>query len=584
VFLEGSSGSGKSQMGFTIKAKIQNHRQVHYFLFDSIGPASQSIYLNFWNISKLFKMCCLADVRVYSFEAGSPNCSSLFRESLYVYGFFYALLNETNSPVVITPKTGNDVRMLMIEKNIHHCRPIFILDECIAISDESLKKVRFVRNCFRSLGLGLVMLGTDSRAAKLPSDIGESSRSELPRPWCYIIGKFPAVNLSLLEMPADVSNWLQYILMNSRPLFAQLVASKMFHGFKDFDTLMKDVFLHLVTVKKIYGNYHGKLGQLRLFQNAHYSLENWGNFSTPLIHSHFAQLYGPQKNFLLMNDGCIFDTGSIWKPCSAFPKVQDDILLYLIFMGGRDHSAFQLSGQQVPYSHFLREVIRDIDWCSNILDLSNAAQKSNDGMFLESLLCSTVCVASHANGVKGISFNHFLVNLVYHLQIDKIDRSEITISNLEQMNAIDLIVPFLSPANQKWPDYLQIPGFNIGLLERTRNVDKIDLRSSCGLVGESKDYGSEINLQTMRQILKRVPEQAIVELVFTRKLQHSYFNDPAKSFEDEFQGSHLLNMAFFKIDTSNPRTLLEPIKGLPKAKLTTKRAVIFFQINGMLVL
>ena len=256
VFLEGSSGSGKSQMGFTIEAKIQRQRQVFYFLFGSLGPASQKIYLNFWNISKLFNRCCIADGHLYSYDASSPNCGSLFRKKLYVFGFIYEVLsNGVHSRAVkIKAKSGMDVRDLMIKKKIDQCRPIFILDDCIAIEEESLRKVRFVRNCFRCLGLGLVMLGTDSRAVKLPYNIGNSSRSDFPRPWCYIFGQFPALDLSLLDLPPDgVLPWLQYILVNSRPFFAQLVVAQLLNGFTDFDTLMKNVFMILVSVKRIFG-------------------------------------------------------------------------------------------------------------------------------------------------------------------------------------------------------------------------------------------------------------------------------------------------------------------------------------------
>jgi hypothetical protein len=586
VFLEGSSGSGKSQMGFTIKASIQSLRQVFYFLFDSPGSDSQRIYLNFENTSRLFTKCCSADGHLYSVDASSPNCGSLFGENLYVYGFIYELLSNQvlSSDVKIETKSGKDVRDLMIMKKIDQCRPIFILDECIAIRKESLKKVRFVRNCFRTLGFGLVMLGTDSRAAKLTSNIGNSSRSDLPRPWCYVVGQFPAVNLSLLDLPPEVHPWLKYILVNSRPLFAQLASAQFLNDFTDFDTLMKDIFMNLIQVKKIFGSYYGKLGQLRLFQNAHYSLDDWNNLSTALIHSHFAQLKEVSKSFVLMNDGCKKNTEEIWKPCSAFPKVQDDILLYLLLMGGKYHPAFRLNGHEVPYSHFLMEVKGDPDFRSHILDLSNAVQKSNDGMFLESLLCSTVCLASHSNGVQGIALKQFLLNLVYHLQVRKLDRDEISISGLEQLNGTPFTVPFLSPANQVWPLDFQIPEAYIGSLERSSDVDRIDLKTSCGLFGESKDYGSEIKIETMRQILERVPEEAIVELVFTRRLQKSYFNPPAPSFDIQFLDTHLLQKAFYKIDASKPDTLLEQIKGIPCGKNPTKGVVIFFEIDSNLLL
>ncbi|KAL5040653.1 hypothetical protein RTP6_7852 [Batrachochytrium dendrobatidis] len=594
AFLEGSSGSGKSQMGFNIKANIGDRRRVHYLLFDPPGSTSQRIYRNFENISKLFSKCYVEDEHMYTSETSSPSCGSLFKESLYMYGFIFELLsNKIQSPTVsIGPKTGKDVQELMTSKGIHQHRPVFILDECIAISDQSLKKVRFVRNCFRSLGLGLVMMGTDSRAAKLQLSIGGSSRSDVPMPWCHVFGEFPAVKLELTGLPQTLPRYLKSIILNSRPLFAQLVAEEIANNASDFDELMKAAFIKLKSVKKIFGNLYGQLGQVRLFHNAHCQLTdlesqstNLKNQSTPLIHSHFAQLDG-KKTFILMNDGCIQDHSASWEPSSVFPELKNDILLYLLLMGGKGFSAcYAGDGKQVPYAHFLMKAKSNPDYRSHILYFSNAAQDSNDGMFLESLLCSTVCLASHSNGVKGIGLKPFLLNLVYQLQIDKPDSEDVSILDLNRLDGITFTVPFLSPPNQKWPDFVQIPGLNFNWLSRARNSEGIDLKTSCGLFGESKDHKGVISLETMVNIIGRIPEAAKVELVFTRKLQDSYFNPPAPSFEIQFQRKgHVLKKAYYKIDASKPNTLLEPIKGLPCDQPDMDGVVIFFEINDRVII
>jgi hypothetical protein len=302
--------------------------------------------------------------------------------------------------------------------------------------------------------------------------------------------------------------------------------------------------------------------------------------SGALIHSHFAQLNCRTKNFVLMNNGCMSGSvDKIWTPTSIFPNIEDDVLLYLLLMGGKDFAAFRMDGQQVPYAHFLLEVKGDPDCRSYILDQSNAVHSSNNGMFLESLLCATVCVSSHANGIMGIEFQQFLLNLVYNVQPENINMNQVTIKGLEIFNRMD-VVPFLSPPNQEWPEYIgAIPGSNFGLLGRSPNSDKIDLWTSKGIYGESKDYGSEINLDTMKKILQRVPENARLELVFTRKLQKSYFNPPARPFQEEFSGTQALSRSYFKIDASRSNTLLEPINGLPHNYSFDKGIVIFFEIN-----
>ena len=63
-----------------------------------------------------------------------------------------------------------------------------------------------------------MLLGTDSRAAKLPEVIGGMSRSGDPKPWCFIFGNFPRFDLKLLEDRSDIEDWVKNILQNSRPL------------------------------------------------------------------------------------------------------------------------------------------------------------------------------------------------------------------------------------------------------------------------------------------------------------------------------------------------------------------------------
>jgi hypothetical protein len=323
---------------------------------------------------------------------------------------------------------------------------------------------------------------------------------------------------------------------------------------------------------------------LRMFQNAHFALESFSEqSSTALIHSHFAQLGGTKRDFTLMNDGCIEGAFTPWQASSVFPDVASDILLYLLLMGGLKYSAFlTTSGPPVPYSHFLLSSKANIDYRSKILDLSNAAQKSNDGMFLETILSATVCLASHHNGVAGVQFGPFLMILLYHLQVETVDPQSCYIKGIETLTGMkEYTIPFLSPPNQVWPEYLsKVPQFNFGSLERTKNAEKIDLRASNGLYGESKDYGNVIKLPTMKKILSRVPSDTKLELVFTRKLQESYFKRSKSSFAEEFARC---KCSFFKIDASKPQTSLEAIEGLPN-HLSASSVVLFLKVNEKLKL
>ena len=250
-------------MGFSILANISKDRKGFYFLFDRPVPSSQEVYRCFSKISILFSDCFTKDYPFYK-DGVSPSSRKLFEEKLYVYGFIYELISGNNGNVKVIPKTGNAVLQLMISNGIIEKRPVFIIDECVAISDETLRKIRFVRNCFRSLGLGLVMCGTDSRAAKLTSFIGNSSRSAIAKPWCYVFGKFPKVTSNLLNLPDCTPIWLKQILEQSRPLFAKFVADELIDtnclDGVDFNQLLLAAFTKLVNVKKIFVDYYGQLG------------------------------------------------------------------------------------------------------------------------------------------------------------------------------------------------------------------------------------------------------------------------------------------------------------------------------------
>jgi hypothetical protein len=371
-------------------------------------------------------------------------------------------------------------------------------------------------------------------------------------------------------------------LMNSRPLFSQILSRSVTPvcNFDSFDSLLKVVFDTVVDVKKIFSNgYYGRIGQIRLFQNAHTAFSDVDGPPTALIHSHFAQLSG-EKNLILKNDGCLDGKDVLWKPSSVFPLVNDDVLLYLILMGGKDYPAFRLDSCLIPYVYFLLSVIDSVDHRTHILDLRNSAQNSNDGPFLESLLCSTVCLSSHSNGIQGISLQNFLLDLLFQLQnSEKVKRTDIFIDGLNVLDTLQMKIPYLSPPNMQWSDYLEeIPQSNFGNLKRARNSDRVDLLADGNIAGEAKDYGYVLELASLRKIINRIPKETKLHLVFCRKLRNSYFNRPARTFRTEFANSHVRNMAYFKIDTSKPNTSLETIKGLPYT-VSENGIVIFLLID-----
>ena len=297
-----------------------------------------------------------------------------------------------------------------------------------------------------------------------------------------------------------------------------------------------------------------------------------------LIHSHFAQL-GGDANPVLMTNGALQGSMNEWKPTSKFPNIHNDVLLYLLLMGGKRYSAFYLGEETTPYCHFLMLFGSNTERLVHVMGFSNANQTSNDGNFLEALMCTTICLASHRNGFEGIDLHGFLLDLVFQLQSCNIDMNQVSIENYDSIvgELAGMMIPYLSPPNQKLPEYLyQIPGCEFCDLLRTKNMDQIDLQTSNLLIsGEAKDYGTSLGLADLKKIIKRIPKESRLSFIFTRSMQKSYFKRPAKPFTVEFKGSSLLQKAFFQLNVAEPKTNLESINGLPD-RVSKEHGIVIF--------
>ncbi len=342
--------------------------------------------------------------------------------------------------------------------------------------------------------------------------------------------------------------------------------------------VLRNATAKLTNIKGVFSTHEGRFGQVRLFQNAHINTIKDPKLATTLIHSHFAQLYAEGRNFLLMSNGHRHNRQGVWKAASVFPNIYYDALLYLLMMGGKDFSAFNLDDQPVPFACFLLDVIRSNECRSQQQTNYNALQPRTDGMFLENLLCATICAASHANGLGGISFIGFLYMLIYHVQVN--ENCKIFIDGLEQLEGFNLKVPYMSPPNQRWPRCIQsIPGAYVRDLERPRDNRKIDLCcDEAGIYGESKDYESRLSSDIVREILKRIPQSANLEIVFTRQVQDSYFTT-GEPFVQVFGAFKASRMVYFKINATVPKTKLESITGLPDKFQDGFGVVVFVEIN-----
>lgn len=92
IFLESSSGLGKTQMAFAMIQFCQEQEyQIHY-LVSQIHEGSQEIYQAYSNRINTFNLCCGKDLLFLREMNLNVGVQSLENQSLYTFGFLCALL------------------------------------------------------------------------------------------------------------------------------------------------------------------------------------------------------------------------------------------------------------------------------------------------------------------------------------------------------------------------------------------------------------------------------------------------------------------------------------------------------------
>jgi len=240
------------------------------------------------------------------------------------------------------------------------------------------------------------------------------------------------------------------------------------------------------------------------------------------IDGHFARLQ-EQTSFKLQlgTDGRLRKDNGAWECYCVLPPPEEDMLLHLTMTGG---PSFR------PFDKRLHEVMSKIQ---PPVHCTNTEQRSNDGMRLEALTAAAVVLASHAGGFGGVAFPTFLRELLFELGV--------------RAGAGTLIVPFLSPLNENWPEWLLANrSTRFDNLVRARNEDGIDFRTSHLISGECKDYSSAVKLDVLKRILVRVPAESTIHLVVVNTLQTRYFTAES-SWEGFVREHHLQNVGVYRV-------------------------------------
>ena len=533
LFIDGSSGLGKTQAAFSLMAAGID---VRFIPSDKVVDQSQSIYKCFQSYSDLFLDCVSKDMDEINATTLPFTCR--------VYGFILALLSEDQFYKGAATRTVVETALSNLNK-----KPVIFLDEFPIVlksrnNETDLGRLRFMRNVFRSFKLVVIVSSTNSSAVNMVNsstnsrkDIGLDAYNVL---WCYMVPFCSSYQMCTCHSLEVKNDFILALLKHSRPLFSSLAVKFCRHNevnevdgnnMVDFLNAMTAYIATEVKASKQAdaasgGNYF-LFGQLQLFLSASYmngyTQEDDKNL---LIHRHFANL--TEKNvfpIFLNARGLVTENGDVWTVRVAFPPLQDDFLLYLSLMGGVGNHAIEGEDKKrISFATGLSQMEKALTSRANY---ANSNQRSNDGMRLEALLAGSVVLASHANGFAGIELSNLLEELCYEISFTEQVCKLVGIPK-EAQNLLKTVIPYLAPPNQRLPEYLSCMGnvIQMGECQRLANGHQCDLSACNGfLTGECKDWSKALDRETVEKILDRIPQTSSVHLVLTNKIQKGYYGD-----------------------------------------------------------
>jgi hypothetical protein len=441
IYLEGSSGLGKTQMAFNLSA---TGRVVHFVTAVDLSETPQSIYSCFKDRSKDFLWCVEQDLQVVEPCSVSDFIQPL--SPLWTFGFINAV--NMGESKIEKPLTYEEMResLNVFADNNKESRPIWFLDEFPLLQElESPGKkrnwnhLRFMRNIFRALNLVVIVSSTNSSSVDAIYKGNESRISTDPWRWCLLCTELPRCHL--LNKEICQHNFWKSILTNSRPLLSE-TAIEFLKQFLDtgesifpgsLETLLDDLSSFLWEKSKKAKIRDGAEtlsflhGQVCLFLGR-CSIED-SEKSSPLVDKHFGILDHSKSTDLYIKGLRLYTAKSDseelsfqpWTGRSILPELKDDILLYLCLMGGKDRIALDnrwsdpsSKETHMPFSSALKSLLR-----SKELELIF----SNDEKLLDykerfgAEVIGGLIIASHARGFAGTTFKTFFPRFLYEIGI-----------------------------------------------------------------------------------------------------------------------------------------------------------------------
>ena len=618
VLLDGPSGIGKTQQFFALKGF-----HVIYIVLTEMEAEAQHIYLAFQSLSDGFLSALGEDLRLLEHlrkKSGFDSMSTGFLRTvthtklqtvglmLKVMGF--VLRSEegnclraqatSNEEVHWTSESIESLKAYVAKNGLSE-KIVIALDELPQSVGPNKHKNLFCRSLFRLCGLVGVLSGTDSTAKNAVLD--HSRVTDEPVFWAEAQTQTHPVTLDSLQLSCpdlrqlapDKLRPYEAMMLNSRPLLAFYLARAIVnHPDAKLDFLIDAVAGVLYRSKPSLRSEIGLVGQIAMTMKA-YQLLDGDRIATAnaLVVGHMAKLDfqkfdrntigrvqffvkpGGKHNYL-----CVNDSEHSWIPISHFPHIGEDVLLFLVLLGTKNHVAFQ-----DPHDRFMRmstigamssaPLMRCILQSPSQMPFGNSHTASNDGKSLEAKSVTAMCISSHENGVMGSSLLDFVGNLCRELHEPpckiadwcgcKVDtRGEPLFPSAWST----LVVPYMFPPMYEqidlpsWmsqhgcfavlhrpPDHVQ---YDIDVIYNTPKPENALI-----ITGEDKDYAKRLDAGNLIPIIKRIPPHTQVTFIFCKDVTDGAFERSDPFFAKGCHGENVtLLVVEMKKDVTPPEVML----------------------------
>ncbi|KAI3633524.1 hypothetical protein MIR68_008471 [Amoeboaphelidium protococcarum] len=608
IFIDGSSGVGKTQMAFTLMNRLKAERSVYYMLASDVNQQSQLIYQRYQGVSYALTMCVEKDLTTLSEK--KLSCNNFLNEKLYCFGFILQLLQKSVdsyhvdlNQISIDPCWALDV--LDVLKRFK-ALPVIIIDEFFTEDrsiDDQYQKCRLLLNMLRSLAMCVVIMGTNTSATNMLDSSIQNRNSGLEIEWCHLVTEMPPTHPSLIDqLPGCISDSIKNLVVNSRPWFARLALSffkqqcedEVFQKLSDVDkcdSMCKSLFAAVTQAKSVFRDASRSHGQVCMLFDMFYALdmEPEQTIRSSLVHHHFALNYPLHNTLLLLGDEELLCGTERWRSLEKYPVIDQDLLLYLCMSGGKGFSPFMSltrrceEQRRVSYQTF-RETLRDLDQRRGFaVHSNNSVQQKPNFHDFEGDLAAAIVVSSHVGGVGGVGIEIFLSNVVYELSLGQSEYKllEFGPSLKLKNNLKELLIPFMAPPNQIWPRSMlqnQSNRFRFANCTQPRDSAQVDFECTDGKVsGECKDR-QKVDFSLCISLIQEMPYWSVLHLVLLRNMPKKFSeSSEAKATLKAAKGDR--KMSFTKVCLSDPELKVEPVRGLTSDDHCDV-AVVFIVVSG----